>query len=163
MTAVGRTALSSEKDLGRLLQMGVVIEEYAEEKSARLLGDSVEDDEVRAELEDSLDESGEHRDTLVKLVREVGADIEEERVESLVRDAVEAEIEEPRDGDEALRQQLESERLAYSFYDSLIDACRASDWADEYEDVVSVLDDIRQDELEDAEKIEKKLAEQKSK
>lgn len=161
MTAVGRTALSNEKDLTRLLQMGVVIEEYAEEKSARLLGESVKDDEVRAELKESLDESGEHRDILVELVREVGADIDKERVEDLVRDAVEAEIDEPSDGDEALRQQLESERLAYSFYDSLIDACKASEWADEYEDVVSVLADIRQDELEDAEEIEKRLEEQK--
>jgi len=161
MTVVEKTALPKEKDLARLLQMGVVVEEYAEEKSARLLGESVEDDEVRAELQDPLNESGEHRDILAELVQEVGADIDKERVERLVREAVEAEVDEPKDGEKALRQQLETERLAYSFYDNLIEACRASKWADEYEDILSVLSDIRRDELEDANEIEKKLAEQK--
>jgi rubrerythrin len=162
MTAVdSRAAVPSEDDLARLLQIGVVIEEYAEEKSARLLTDAVDDDGVREMLNESLEESDEHRRRILDVVRSMGADIDEEHVESLVRDAVEANVDEPTDPDEALRRQLDSERLAYSFYDSLIDACRASESIDDgvLADVLDTLEDIREDEREDAEKIETVLNE----
>lgn len=157
MTAVdSRVAVPSEKDLARLLQIGVVIEEYAEEKSARLLSDAVDDEGVREMLDESLEESDEHRRRILDVVRRMGADVDEDHVESLVRDAVEANVEEPANPDEALRQQLGSERLAYSYYDSLIEACRASERIDDgtLTDVLDTLEDIREDELEDAEMIE---------
>lgn len=162
MTAVdSRVAVPSEDDLARLLQIGVVIEEYAEEKSARLLAEGVNDEDVREILDESLEESDEHRRRLLELVRGVGEDVDEEHVESLVRDAVEAKIGETDDTDEALRRQLASERLAYSYYDSLIEACRASESIDDavLEDVLETLEEIREDELEDAEKIETVLNE----
>ncbi|MDZ7687325.1 MAG: ferritin-like domain-containing protein [Halobacteriales archaeon] len=162
MTALdSRVAVPSEDDLARLLQIGVVIEEYAEEKSARLLSDAVDDGSVREMLGESLEESDEHRRRILKVVRRMGADIDEEHVESLVRDAVEANIDTPRNSDEALRQQLDSELLAYSYYDSLIEACLASENIDDetLAEVVETLEEIREDELEDAEKIENVLNE----
>lgn len=160
MTALDtRVAVPSEDDLARLLQIGVVIEEYAEEKSARLLSDEVDDAKVRETLEEALDESDEHRRRLLSLVRDIGEDVDESRVEERVRDAVEAKVPSPAGSDEALRQQLQSERLAGEYYDSLIRACRASDSIDEetLEDVVETLEEIRDDEFEDAEKIETAL------
>lgn len=162
MTAVdSRVAVPSEDDLARLLQIGVVIEEYAEEKSARLLSEGVGDDEVRGMLDEALEESDEHRHRLLELVRGIGGDVDEDHVESLVRDAVEAKVGETDDSDEALRHQLKSERLAYSYYDSLIEACRASDSIDDtvLDNVLETLEEIREDELEDAEKIETVLKE----
>jgi rubrerythrin len=160
MTAVeSRVAVPSEDDLARLLQIGVVIEEYAEEKSARLLSDEVDDDGVRETLDEALDESDEHRRRLLSLVREIGGDVDEERVEERVRDAVESNVPSPDGPDEALRHQLESERLAGSYYDSLIEACRASTRIDDetLEEVVRTLEEIRDDEHEDAEKIQTEL------
>lgn len=162
MTAVdSRVAVPSEEDLARLLQIGVVIEEYAEEKSARLLTEEIGDDEVRGMLDEALEESDEHRNRLLGLLRGVGEDVDEDRVENLVRDTVEAKVGELNDSDEALRHQLESERLAYSYYDSLIEACRASDSIDDavLGDVLETLEEIREEELEDAEKIETILKE----
>jgi rubrerythrin len=160
MTAVdSRVAVPSEDDLARLLQIGVVIEEYAEEKSARLLSDEVEDEEVRETLDEALTESDEHRRRLLSLVREVGEDVDEERVESLVRESVESNVPSPDDPDEALRHQLESERLAGSYYDSVIETCRASTRIDDATvgRIVETLEEIRDDEYEDAEKIQKEL------
>lgn len=162
MTAVdSRVAVPSEEDLARLLQIGVVIEEYAEEKSARLLTEEICDDEVRGMLDEALEESDEHRNRILELVRGVGEDVDEDRVESLVRDTVEAKVGGTEDSEEALRHQLNSERLAYSYYDSLIEACRASDSIDDVvlKDVLETLEEIREDELEDAEKIETILKE----
>jgi rubrerythrin len=161
MTAVdSRVAVPTEDDLARLLQIGVVIEEYAEEKSARLLTDSVDDGDVRETLDEALAESDEHRRRLLSLVREIGEDVDEERVESLVREAVETTVPSPADSDEALRHQLESERLAGSYYDSLIEACRASGSIDDETvgRVVETLEEIRDDEYEDAEKIQTELS-----
>lgn len=166
MTAVdSRVAVPSEDDLARLLQIGVVIEEYAEEKSARLLSESVDDEGVREMLGESLEESDEHRRRILDVVRRMGAEMDEEHVENLVRDAVEANVDEPANPDEALRQQLGSERLAYSYYDSLIEACRASDSIDDetMAEVLDTLEDIREDEREDAEKIETVLNEKGTK
>ena len=156
-----RVAVPSEDDLARLLQIGVVIEEYAEEKSARLLSDAVDDESVREMLDESLEESDEHRRRILDVVRDMGADVDEEHVESLVRDAVETNIDSPANPDEALRQQLKSERLAYSYYDSLIEACRASENIDDgtLAGVLDTLEEIREDEREDAEKIETVLNE----
>lgn len=157
MTAVdSRVAVPSEDDLARLLQIGVVIEEYAEEKSARLLSEAVDDEGVREMLGESLEESDEHRRRILDVVRRMGAEVDEEHVESLVKDAVEANVDEPANPDEALRQQLGSERLAYSYYDSLIEACRASESIDDgvLAEVLDTLEDICEDEREDAEKIE---------
>ncbi len=146
--------------LARLLQVGVVIEEYAEEKSARLLADSVDDD-VRDTLLESLEESTEHRDRLVELVSRVGADVDPETVEERVRDAVEASVEEPADEVEALERQLESELMAYEFYDDVLTAIDDSDFGcmdrDTVDEVTSTLSEIRDDELEDAREIEGRL------
>ena len=161
MTAVdSRVAVPSEDDLARLLQIGVVIEEYAEEKSARLLSDEVRDEAVRETLDEALTESDEHRLRLLSLVREIGEDVDEGRIERLVREAVESNVPSPEDSDEALRHQLKSERLAGSYYDSLIEACRASTRMDDETvgRVVETLEEIRDDEYGDAEKIQKELS-----
>lgn len=146
--------------VARLLQIGVVIEEYAEEKSARLLSDEV-DEEIRETLMDSLEESLEHRDQLVDLVALVGEDIDADTVESRVRDAVEAAVDEPEDEHEALQRQLESELMAYEFYDSVLDAIDGSDLdcmdSGTVDEVTSTLDEIREDELEDARELERRL------
>ncbi|MDY7082901.1 MAG: hypothetical protein SXQ77_10985 [Halobacteria archaeon] len=155
--------IPSEDILVRLLQMGVVIEEYAEEKSARILGMSADDELTSEILADSKDESKEHRDKLVSLIEGVSdSDVDKREVERLVRDAVERTVSEPAGSDEALRQQLKSERLAYEFYDSLIEACRKSEGyidmsPEELERVVSQIEEIRDDEREDAEKLESML------
>ncbi len=152
--------IPDSRALARLLQIGVVIEEYAEEKSARLLSDDV-DSEAREALLDSLRESEEHRDRLVELVSLVGADVDPETVEERVKEAVESEVEEPDDEREALEQQLESELLAYRFYDNVLDAIDGSDLgcmdSATVDEVSSTLDEIRDDELEDARELERRL------
>lgn len=146
--------------LVRLLQVGVVIEEYAEEKSAYMLGESVDDGFTREVLADSREESREHRDRLLELIRDVGSSgVDGDAVEALVREAVEGSVDEPGSRREALRAQLRSERLAYDYYDGLIDALRNSEALDQelVSRVVGTLDEIRMDELEDARELEKIL------
>ncbi|XGI84637.1 hypothetical protein ACEU6E_05160 [Halorutilales archaeon Cl-col2-1] len=164
--------ISDEDILVRLLQMGVVIEEYAEEKSAFISGRSTQNDYIQEILLDALDESQTHRDTLIDLIDEVRTDetrMDARHVEELVRERVERSIDAETD-EQALREQLRSERLAYSFYDTLIDACENTKTSegetetgvegdlemndDKVQKVVSTLKEIREDEKEDARKIE---------
>lgn len=146
--------------LVRLLQVGVVIEEYAEEKSAYMLSAAVDDEFAEDVLSDSRMESREHRDRLLELIDEIeGSGLEVDAVEAVVREAVEASVREPSDRREALETQLRSERLAYDYYDRLIEALRTAEDLDKevLGRVVSTLEEIREDELEDAMELEEIL------
>ncbi|MDY6776150.1 MAG: hypothetical protein SV253_08800 [Halobacteria archaeon] len=173
--------ISDEDILVRLLQMGVVIEEYAEEKSAVISGRAAQNDYIQEILLEALDESQTHRDTLIDLIDDLRADgtrMDARHIEELVREKVERSEIDAETDEQALREQLRSERLAYSFYDTLIDACENTKTSDseaeteidtdadtgvggclEMNDdkiqmVVSTLKEIREDEKEDAQKIE---------
>ncbi|MFP4633234.1 MAG: ferritin-like domain-containing protein [Halobacteriota archaeon] len=156
-----RRGIPDVEALARLLEIGVVIEEYAEEKSARLLSSEVDDAETREVLLGALDESLEHRDRLVELVALVGGDVDAETVERRVREAVESSVDEPTDEAEALRRQLESELMAYEFYDSVLDALDEAEMncvdSREVERVTSTLREIRSDEMEDARELRERL------
>lgn len=153
--------IPNEEILMRLLQMGVVIEEYAEEKSAFILGTTAEDEFIHDVLFDSLVESETHRDMLIKLMDEIGENtVDKGMIEELVKESVESSIGELESDEEILREQLRSEKLAYNFYDNLIEACRNSRSnirEEKLERVLSTLEDIREDEAEDAQKIEEIL------
>lgn len=153
------SAVPDRDMLVRLLQVGVVIEEYAEEKSAYMLSAAVDDEFAEDVLMDSRDESREHRETLLELISEIdGSGFEADAVEAVVREAVEASVPRPGDRREALETQLRSERLAYDYYDRLIEALRASDLEREVVGrVVETLEEIREDELEDARELEEIL------
>ncbi|MDY6780164.1 MAG: hypothetical protein SV760_06420, partial [Halobacteria archaeon] len=121
----GSSAISDSETLTRLLQIGVVIEEYAEEKASYMLPRV--DPSTRDYLDESRSTSQSHRDRLIETVDEVSDDgIDEEHVEERVREAIESSVE-AEDEEDALREQLRSEELAYSFYDTLVEACQTSD------------------------------------
>lgn len=154
------TVIPDREILIRLLQIGVVIEEYAEEKSAFILSVSLDDEFTQDILFDSLVESETHRNSLLELIRELDGSVDVDEVERLVEDAVRSSVHQPEGRDDALEEQLRSERLAYNYYNSLIDACRNSRENLDNEvidNVLRILEDIREDELEDAQKLEKIL------
>ncbi len=162
MSVVGSERVIANEDiLVRLLQIGVVIEEYAEEKSAFILGLSVEDEDTKEMLMESLEESETHRDRLIELIERLDSgDTDRERIEQVVSSAIEDKITPPYSREDALKQQLKSESLARDFYDSLIDGIVNSGDNLDIENLDEILDtlrDIREDEAEDAEKLEKEL------
>ncbi|MFB6283920.1 MAG: hypothetical protein ABEK59_08325 [Halobacteria archaeon] len=156
----GRPVALQSKDMVRLLQMGVVIEEYAEEKSAYMLADAF-DGTTRNVLDESREESMEHRDMLLELIeRHKSREIDEDRIESLVKKAIESTETRPESRNEALSKQRDSEMLAYSFYDNVVEALEnyetdeVDETDEEIEEVIETVKEIREDELEDAQKLE---------
>ncbi|MDY6817287.1 MAG: ferritin-like domain-containing protein [Halobacteriales archaeon] len=124
--------VTSDHQLARLLQIGVVLEEVVEARAYhhyRSLGGTGEaelDAEIEALLEDARDESATHRERLEALIDELDA-------ESVPFDEIEALVEDqygrtrPEDFDDVLYDQLASEETAYKFYDDLINAIEESD------------------------------------
>ncbi|ELY52062.1 tumor suppressor TSBF1-like protein [Natronococcus jeotgali] len=150
--------VSSDHQLARLLQIGVVLEEVVESRAAHHLeslpADEREaiDEEVRALLADAADESAEHRERLEALVDELEAEtVAYEEINALV----DAQYGPPEDTDGVLYDQLCNEETAYKFYDDLIEAVEASDAAFDIdrERLLETLYDIREEEREGVEEV----------
>ncbi|MFC6906053.1 ferritin-like domain-containing protein [Halalkalicoccus tibetensis] len=126
------TRVGSDRQLARLLQIGIVLEEVVEarayhhhqslstEEKAEL------DEEIEHLLEHAAEESAEHRERLEGLIEELDADsVAFEEIETLVEGQYGQT--KPDDFDGILYDQLHSEETAYKFYDDLIEAIEGSD------------------------------------
>ncbi|MDG5775702.1 ferritin-like domain-containing protein [Haloarculaceae archaeon H-GB2-1] len=145
--------VSSDHQLARLLQIGVVLEEVVEARAAKHAEETAEfDDELRTFMREAAEESSEHRERLEALVDELDADtVPFEDIKLLVEERYEAES----DFDGVLYDQLCNEETAYKFYDDLIVALAESDadFGIERERLVSVLTEIRDEEAEGVEEV----------
>ena len=148
--------VTSDHQLARLLQIGVVLEEVVEARSTHhyreLDGDF--DDEIEALLEHAAEESAEHRNRLEDLIEELDAEsVSYEEVEALV----EAQYGQtkPEDFDGVLYDQLCNEETAYKFYDDLIAAVEGSDsrFSVDRERLLATLREIREEEADGVEEV----------
>jgi len=143
--------ITSDDQLARLLQIGIVLEEVVEARAHHHYQslDAELDDEIEALLADAAEESAEHRQRLESLIEGLGVDsVPFDEIESLV-DARYGRTR-PEDFDGVLYDQLCNEETAYKFYDDLIDAIEDSD-AEFTIDRAELLDElhaIREDEAE---------------
>ncbi|MDQ2049130.1 ferritin-like domain-containing protein [Natronolimnohabitans sp. A-GB9] len=150
--------VSSDHQLTRLLQIGVVLEEVVESRAAHHL-DSLPpaerdalDEEVRELLEEAAAESADHRERLEALIDELDADtVSYEEINALV----DARYGPPEDTDGVLYDQLANEETAYKFYDDLIEAIEASEgeFAIDRDRLLETLYDIREEEKEGVEEV----------
>lgn len=149
------TALSSDHQLARMLQIGMVLEEVVEARAIKH-HENIDPSELDSEIEDLLaeaaEESAEHRERLKQLVDELDAEpIEYSEIEQLVVDRYESDT----DFDGILYDQLCSEETAYKFYDDLINAIQNSDatFSIGRTRLLAVLRAIREEEKEGAEAV----------
>ncbi|RLM59615.1 ferritin-like domain-containing protein [Halobellus sp. Atlit-31R] len=150
--------VSSDHQLARLLQIGIVLEEVVEARSYQhyqsLDAEAASDEAVGELLEHAAAESAEHRERLEALVDELDA-------ESIPFDDIEALVEaqygntKPEDFDDVLYDQLCNEETAYKFYDDLIGALRASQttFGIDRDRLIDVLVEIREEEAEGVEAV----------
>jgi ferritin-like protein len=153
--------VSSDHQLARLLQIGVVLEEVVEARAYHhyqsLADEDRElDEEIEELLEHAAEESAEHRERLESIIDELDAEsIPFEDIETLV----EAQYgkTKPDDFDGVLYDQLCNEETAYKFYDDLIEAIEASDaqFSVDRERLVGLLSEIREEEAEGVEAVTK--------
>ncbi|WP_299237385.1 ferritin-like domain-containing protein [Natronomonas sp.] len=148
-------SVTSDHQLARLLQIGMVLEEVVEARSHKhyeALGDDELDPDIAVLLEDAAEESGEHRRRLEALVGGLDADpVAYEEIETLVA----ARYESDTDFDGVLYDQLCNEETAYKFYDDLITAIDGSDvrFSIDRERLLDVLREIRTDERDGVEDV----------
>ncbi len=153
--------VSSDRQLARLLQIGIVLEEVVEARAHRhyqSLSDDerVLDPEIEALLSHAADESAEHRKRLEALIEDLSVD-------SIPFDEIETLVEarygqtKPEDFDGVLYDQLCNEETAYKFYDDLIEAIEASDaeFSVDREQLLEVLRTLRSEERDGAEEVTK--------
>ena len=152
--------VTSDQQLVRLLQIGIVLEEVVEARAHhhhRSLSpeDRQDLDEAIEELlEHAAEESAEHREQLEGLIDDLDA-------ESVPYDEIEALVEatynrtRPEDFDGILYDQLHGEETAYKFYDDLIRAIEGSDteFAIDRDRLLRVLREIRAEEEEGVEEV----------
>ncbi len=131
--SLGQT-VASDRQLARLLQIGVVLEEMVEASAHHHVRkrDAELDEPVAALLEEAATESARHREQLEALIAELDADsVAYEEIQALV----EAQYAAADEFDDVLYDQLCNEETAYKFYDDLLGALGATD--DETTDAVS--------------------------
>lgn len=126
------TRVGSDRQLARLLQIGIVLEEvvearaYHHHQSLSAEEQAELDDGIEHLLSHAAEESADHRMRLEALIDELDA-------ESVAFEEIEALVEgqygqtKPEDFDGILYDQLHSEETAYKFYDDLIGAIEGSD------------------------------------
>ncbi|WP_458204990.1 ferritin-like domain-containing protein [Haladaptatus sp. NG-SE-30] len=154
--------VSSDRQLARLLQIGVVLEEVVEARAARHF-ESLPTEErnelhedVREMLTEARVESAEHRERLESLIDELDAEtIPFEEIETLVAEQYAQTG--PEDFDGILYDQLHGEETAYKFYDDLIEAIEGSDATFDLDRdrLVETLTSIREDEAKGVEEVAK--------
>ena len=150
--------VSSDTQLARLLQIGVVLEELVEARAIthyrEMAADRDVDPDIEELLEHAAEESAEHREYLEELVEALDA-------ESIPFEDIEALVEErygrskPEDFDDVLYDQLAGEETAYKFYDDVIAAIEESDarFSVDRERVLETLRWIREEEAEGVEAV----------
>lgn len=147
--------VNSDRQLVRLLQIGIVLEEVVEARAShhfRSLSSAEQeamDPEIEALLEHAAAESAEHRDLLEDLIDHLEADsVPFEVIEALVDERYGQT--EPEDFDDILYDQLHGEETAYKFYDDLITGIEQSDatFAIDRARVLHTLREIRDEEEE---------------
>jgi rubrerythrin len=149
--------VSTDNQLARLLQIGVVLEEVVEVRAARhyeTLSPDERDEDIETLLEDAREESADHRQRLEALMDELDAEaVPLEEVETMV-EATYAQTG-PEDFDGVLYDQLHGEETAYKFYDDLIEAIEASDtdFALDREELLGTLKAIRAEEADGVEEV----------
>ncbi|RQG96662.1 ferritin-like domain-containing protein [Natrarchaeobius chitinivorans] len=150
--------VSSDHQLARLLQIGVVLEEVVESRAAHHLESlppekrEAVDEEVRELLVEAAEESADHRERLEALIADLDAEtVAYEEINALV----DAQYGPPEDTDGVLYDQLCNEETAYKFYDDLIDAIEASDaeYALDRDRLLETLSEIREEEKEGVEEV----------
>jgi len=157
--------VSSDRQLARLLQIGIVLEEVVEARAYHhyqsLSADERDlDDEIEQLLSHAAAESADHRKRLEALIEDLS-------VESVPFDEIETLVEarygktKPEDFDGVLYDQLCNEETAYKFYDDLIEAIEASDadFSVDREQLLDVLRGLRAEEHDGAEEITKIMEE----
>ncbi|WP_372910033.1 ferritin-like domain-containing protein [Salinigranum sp.] len=149
--------VTSDHQLARLLQIGIVLEEVVEAR-AQHHTETLEspDDEIEALLTEAAEESAVHRERLEAIVDELDVEtIPFEEVNALV----EAQYGQtkPEDFDGVLYDQLCNEETAYKFYDDLVGAIRASDvpFSIDRDELIETLVAIREEEAEGVEAVTK--------
>ncbi len=149
--------VTSDHQLARLLQIGIVLEEVVESR-AQHHTETLEspDEEIEALLAEAAEESAVHRERLESIVDELDVEtIPFEEINALV----EAQYGQtkPEDFDGILYDQLCNEETAYKFYDDLIGAIRASDvpFSIDRDRLLDTLVAIREEEAEGVEAVTK--------
>jgi len=149
--------VSTDNQLARLLQIGVVLEEVVEVRAARhyeTLSPDERDDAVEELLEAAREESADHRRRLEDLIDQLDAQaVPLEEIQALVEGRYTQTGPESFDG--VLYDQLHGEETAYKFYDDLIEAIEASDtdYALDREELLATLKAIREEEAEGVEEV----------
>lgn len=147
--------VSSDTQLVRLLQMGVVLEEVVEARASKhheslSEGDDAEPDPaIRALLAEAGEESARHRAQLETLIDQFDADtVPFDRIQGLVEERYTGAP--PDSFDDILYDQLHGEESAYKFYDDLIAAIERSEatFDVDRERLVGTLAAIREEEAE---------------
>ncbi|WP_408958964.1 ferritin-like domain-containing protein [Natrinema sp. 74] len=150
--------VSSDHQLTRLLQIGVVLEELVESRAAHHIESlppeerAAFDEEVEELLAEAAAESADHRERLEALIDDLEAEtVEYEEINALV----DAQYGPPEDTDGVLYDQLANEETAYKFYDDLIEAIEASDaaFAVDRDRLLETLYAIREEEKEGVEEV----------
>ena len=146
--------ITSDHQLARLLQIGIVLEEVVEARAGKHAAET--DDAVDADLatllQDASAESAQHRRQLEELL----ADLEAETVPfEEIQTLVEAQYEADEDFDGVMYDQLCNEETAYKFYDDLIDSIEASEtgFSVDRDRLLETLRLIREEEAEGVEDV----------
>jgi rubrerythrin len=148
--------ISSDHQLARLLQIGVVLEEVVEARAVNHHQELIEDDDddIADLLEEAAEESAEHRERLEALIDQLDAEsIPFEEIEFLVEERYGQS--KPEDFDDVLYDQLASEETAYKFYDDVLAAIDESDarYSIDREELIETLEWIREEEAEGVEEV----------
>ena len=153
--------VGSDRQLARLLQIGIVLEEVVEARASRHYQSLAEedrtlDDEIEDLLSHAAEESADHRKRLEALIDGLAVD-------SVPFDEIETLVEarygktKPEDFDGVLYDQLCNEETAYKFYADLIEAIEASDaeFSVDRERVIEVLEGLKDEERDGDEQVTK--------
>ncbi|WP_089694680.1 rubrerythrin [Halogranum gelatinilyticum] len=153
--------VTSDHQLARLLQIGIVLEEVVEARAYHHYQSLEEEDreldeELEQLLEHAAEESAEHRKRLEAVIDDLDAEsIPFKDIEKLV----EAKYgkTKPEDFDGVLYDQLCNEETAYKFYDDLIAGVETSDatFSVDREELLDVLRGIREEEAKGVEEVTK--------
>jgi len=146
--------VTSDHQLARLLQIGIVLEEVVEARAGKHAAETDEaaDPDLATLLEEASAESARHRRRLENLLDDLDADtVPFEEIQTLV----EAQYEADEDFDGVLYDQLCNEETAYKFYDDLIESIELSEveFGVEHDRLLETLRLIREEEAEGVEEV----------